>query len=122
MAVTTGAATTTNILSDQLAIDLGDQISLLEPSAQPLAVFSRKAEKKRTVATKFSWLEDQSKARFAAQSGGATSSATTVAVASGQGVYFQQWDQVLNTRTGEQFRVDGVNVDTLTVTRAIGST
>jgi hypothetical protein len=58
MAMTTGAATTTNILSDQLAIDLGDSINLLEPSAQPLAVFSRKAEKKRTVATKYSWLED----------------------------------------------------------------
>jgi hypothetical protein len=122
MAVTSGAATTTNVLSDQLAIDLGDQINLLEPSAQPLAVFSRKAEKKRTVATKFSWLEDQSKARFAAQSGGATNVATTVAVAAGQGVYFQQWDQVLNTRTGEQFRVDSIATDTLTVTRAIGST
>jgi hypothetical protein len=122
MAMTTGAATTTNILSDQLAIDLGDAISLLEPSAQPLAVFSRKADKQRTVATKFSWLEDQSKARFAAQSGGATNVATSVAVSAGQGVQFQQWDQVLNTRTGEQFRVDAVATDTLTVTRAIGST
>src|SRR3954465_15971933 len=122
MAMTTGAATTTNILSDQLAIDLGDSISLLEPSAQPLAVFSRKAEKKRTVATKYSWLEDQSKARFAPQSGGATNVATSVAVSAGQGVQFQQWDQVLNTRTGEQFRVDAVATDTLTVTRAIGST
>src|SRR3954466_13849294 len=113
MAVTSGAATTTNILSDQLAIDLGDQINLLEPSAQPLAVFSRKAEKKKTVATKFSWLEDQSKARFASQSGGATNVATSIAVTAGQGVFFQQWDQVLNTRTGEQFRVDSIATDTL---------
>ena len=37
MATITGAMTTTNVLSDQLAIDLGDRISLLEPSAQPLA-------------------------------------------------------------------------------------
>ena len=122
MATTTGAATTTNILSDQLAIDLGDRISLLEPSAQPLAVFSRRAEKKKTVATKYSWLEDVSKARFATQSGGATSGALTIAVTAGQGTYFQQWDQVLNTRTSEQFRVDGVSGDTLTVTRGIGST
>jgi hypothetical protein len=43
-------------------------------------------------------------------------------VTAGQGTYFQQWDQVLNTRTGEQFRVDSVATDTLTVTRAIGST
>src|SRR5213080_2908817 len=103
MAITTGAVTTTNVLSDQLAIDLGDRISLIEPSAQPLSVFSRAANKQRTVATKFSWLEDQSKARFGTQSGGATSGATTVAVSTGQGANYQQWDQVLNTRTGEQF-------------------
>ena len=47
MAITTGARTTTNVLSDQLAIDMGDRISLLEPSAQPLAVFSRRAEKRK---------------------------------------------------------------------------
>jgi hypothetical protein len=120
MATITGAMTTTNVLSDQLAIDLGDRISLLEPSAQPLAVFTRKANKKRTVATKFSWLEDQSKPRFDTQNGGATNVATTVAVTNG--AYFQQWDQVLNTRTGEQFRVDAVAGGNLTVTRGIGST
>ena len=120
MATITGAMTTTNVLSDQLAIDLGDRISLLEPSAQPLAVFTRRANKKRTVATKFSWLEDQSKPRFDTQAGGATNVATTVAVTNG--AYFQQWDQVLNTRTGEQFRVDAVAGNNLTVTRGIGST
>ena len=120
MATITGAMTTTNVLSDQLAIDLGDRISLLEPSAQPLAVFTRKANKKRTVATKFSWLEDQSKPRFDTQAGGATNVATTIPVTNG--AYFQQWDQVLNTRTGEQFRVDAVAANNLTVTRGIGST
>ena len=120
MATITGAMTTTNVLSDQLAIDLGDRINLLEPSAQPLAVFTRRANKRRTVATKFSWLEDQSKPRFDTQSGGATNVATTIAVTNG--AYFQQWDQVLNTRTGEQFRVDAVAGNNLTVTRGIGST
>ena len=122
MATVTGAMTTTNVLSDQLAIDLGDRISLLEPSAQPLAVFSRRARKARTVATKFSWLEDKSKARFSSTAASVLVGATSFAVAAGQGAYFQQWDQVLNTRTGEQFRVDGVSTDTLTVTRGIGST
>jgi hypothetical protein len=122
VAILTGAMTTTNVLSDQLAIDLGDMIKLLEPNAAPLTQFSRRAQKRRTTATKYSWLEDQSKPRFAAQSGGATNVATTVAVSAGQGTYFQQWDQVLNTRTGEQFRVDAVATDNLTVTRAIGST
>jgi hypothetical protein len=120
MATVTGAMTTTNVLSDQLAIDLGDRISLLEPSVQPLAVFSRRADKRRSVATKFSWLEETSKARFDTQAGGATNVATTVNVTTGAS--FQQHDQVLNTRTGEQFRVDGVAANALTVTRAIGST
>jgi hypothetical protein len=122
MGAVTGAMTTTNVASDQLAIDLADRIDLLEPSAQPLAVFSRAAEKSRTVATKFSWLEDQSKARFDLINNGAgyNSSATSIVVDNGP--YFQQWDQVLVTRTGEQMRVDGVSTNTLTVTRGIGST
>jgi hypothetical protein len=118
MATVNQAMTTTNVLSDQLAIDLGDSIHLLEPSVQPLAVFSRMADKRRTVATKFSWLEDASKARFDTQSGGATATATTVNVTNG--AYFEIWDQVLNTRTGEQFRVTVTPAaNALTVVRAI---
>jgi hypothetical protein len=122
MALITGGRTTTNISSDQLAIDIADEIMLLEPNAQALTVWTSKIRKKRTVATKFSWLEDQRKARFLAQAGGATAGATTIAVSTGQGTFVQQWDQVLNTRTGEQIRVDSVSGDTLTVTRGIGST
>lgn len=120
MASITGAMTTTNVLSDQLAIDLGDMIKVLEPDAAPLTQFSRRAGKAATVATKFSWLEDQRKPRFDTQNGGATNVATTVAVTNG--AFYQQWDQVLNTRTGEQFRVDAVAANNLTVTRGIGST
>jgi hypothetical protein len=103
MAALTGAMTTTNVLSDQLAIDLGDTISLLEPSAQPLAVFSRAAGKKRTVATKFSWLEDVSKPRFDTTAG-AVAGTTATAIPVTNPTYYQQWDQVLNTRTGATCR------------------
>src|SRR5947208_6868695 len=120
MATVTGAMTTTGVLSNQLAIDIGKEISLLEPDVQPLAVFSRAASKERTVATKFKWLEDESKARFDTTSATATAEATTVAVSNG--TFYQQWDQVLNTRTGEQLRVDSVLANNLTVTRGIGST
>jgi hypothetical protein len=120
MATNTGGRTTTNISSDQLAIDIGNRISMLEPDVQPLAVFTRAADKRATVATKFSWVEDKHKARFDTQNGGATSGATTVTV--NNGPYFAQHDQVINTRTGEQFRVDGVAANVLTVTRGIGST
>ena len=123
MATVAGAMTTTNVLSDQLAIDLGDRIKLLEPDINPLAIFSKRARKSKTVATKFSWLEEVSKVRFGTvAAGGALIGATTINVTAGQGANYQQWDQVLNTRTGEVFRVDGVSTDALTVTRGIGST
>ncbi len=117
----TGPMSTTNVLSDQLAIDLSDKIKMLEPSSQPLAVWSRAAETRKTIATKFNWLESRSKARFDTTSG-AVASTTVTAIPVSHGSYFQQWDQVLNTRTGEQMRVDAVIGDTLTVTRGIGST
>ena len=116
----TGAQTTTTVLSNQLAIDIGKRISLLEPDVQILTVFSRAAETETAIATKFKWVEDEAKARFDTTSATATSSATLIGVT--HGTYYQQWDQVLNTRTGEQFRVDAVVANELSVTRAIGST
>jgi Family of unknown function (DUF5309) len=120
MSTVTGAMTTTSVLSNQLAIDLGKEISLLEPDVQPLAVFSRAVQKEATIATKFKWLEDEAKARFDTVATETAAGGTTIPVANG--TYYQQWDQVLNTRTGEQVRVDSVNANTLTVTRGIGST
>lgn len=120
MATITGAQTTTSILSNQLAIDIGKRISLLEPDVQVLTVLSREAQTEATVATKFKWLEDEAKPRFDTTSATATSGATEVAVT--HGTFFTQWDQVLNTRTGEAFRIDAVVGNTATVTRGIGST
>jgi Family of unknown function (DUF5309) len=120
MATVTGAQTTTSILSNQLAIDIGKRISLLEPNIQPLTILSREAQTETTIATKFKWIEDEAKARFDTTS--ATATAGAVEVGAVHGTFFQQWDQVLNTRTGEQFRVDSVAGNTLTVTRGIGST
>jgi hypothetical protein len=121
MATVTGAMTTTSVASNQLAIDIGSTISLLEPDVQILAVFSRAAEKQRTVATKFKWLEDEAKARFDTVSeavGGTTSTEIPVT----HPTQFQQWDQILITRTGEQMRVNEVTSTKVLVTRAIGST
>lgn len=120
MATVTGAQTTTTIVSNQLAIDIGKLIHLLEPDSYPLTVFTNALESRDTLATKFKWMEDESKARYDTQNGGATSGATEVPVT--HGTYFAQWDQVQNTRTGEQFRVDQVVGNTLVVTRGIGST
>jgi hypothetical protein len=68
MATVTGAMTTTNVLSDQLALDFGDQIALLDPSENPFTLLTRRAAKRRTVATTYSHFEDARKARFDATS------------------------------------------------------
>lgn len=120
MATVTGAMTTTSVLSNQLAIDLGKEIMLLEPDVQPLAVFSRAVDKEATVATKYKWLEDEAKARFDTLAVAATSGEANITVSNG--TFYQQWDQILNTRTGEQLRVDSVAGNVLTTTRGIGST
>lgn len=116
----TGQRTTTNISSDQLAIDMGDRIRLLEPDSQPLTVFSRAASKRKTVATKFSWLEDEAEPRYDAVNGNQTDSDQSIEV--DHGSYFAQHDLVLNTRTMEVFKVDSVSSNTLQVTRGLGST
>src|SRR6478609_3168546 len=120
MADINGPLLTTNVLSDQLAIDLGDRISQLEPNWQVLSVFTRAADKRRTVETKFHGLESRSKPRFDATTSTANTTVTTIPVA--HGAYFQQWDLVLNTRTGEVFRVDSVASNNLEVTRGLQGT
>jgi hypothetical protein len=121
MADVIGTRSTTNILSNQQAIDIGKTISLLEPDVQVLTVLSRDAESRDTTATKFKWLEDESKARFDTTSA-AVASTTANEIPVVHGSYFQRWDQVLNTRTGEQLRIDNVVGNTVVVTRGIGST
>src|SRR5437660_4935087 len=119
--IVSGSALTTNVSSSQLAIEIGKQISLPEPDIQPLTIFSRAVRSEDTVATKFKWVEDEAKPRFDTTSA-EVSGTTATAIPVTHGTYFQQWDQVINTRTGEQFRVDAVSGNTLTVTRGIGST
>lgn len=119
--VVQGAATSTNVPSAQLAIDIGKRISELEPDIQALTVFSREASSERTVAPKFKWAEEEAKARFDVLSA-EVSGTTNQTIPVSNSIYFQQWDQVLNTRTGEQIRVDSVSGTNIIVTRGIGST
>lgn len=117
----TGQRLTTNILSDQLAIDIGKQISLLEPSAQPLAVFTRAAGKEPTVASKFWWTLDESKPRYSAidNVGGYNSSANELKVTDHE--IFSKFDTVLVTRTGELMQVNDFGTGTIKVTRGVGN-
>lgn len=117
--IVTGQGSTTNVNSSQLAIDIGKEIKLLEPEVQALTVFSREVRSESTNATKFKWMEDERKPRFDTVSE-AVASTTAQEIPASHTTYFQQWDHVLNTRTGELFRVDSVGAK-LNVTRGIGT-
>jgi hypothetical protein len=120
MATVTGPMLTTNVLSDHLALDFGDNIAMLDPSANPFTLLTRLADKRRTVATSYSHFEDRRKARFDTTSSTATTTIQTIPVTTG--AYYAQWDLWQNTRTGEVFRVDGVAGNNITVTRNIAPT
>lgn len=121
MTVVTGATTTANVNSNQLAIEIGKEISLLEPNVQVLTAFTRDAKSQDTPAVAFKWLEDERKPRFDTVSA-AVASTTTTAIPVAHATYFQMWDLVLNSRTGEVFRVDQALASELIVTRGVGST
>jgi hypothetical protein len=121
MATVTGQTTTTNILSTQLPIEIGSEIRLLDPNIQALTVFTREAKTKNVGVPKFKWLEDEAKPRFDVTTA-AVASTTTQTIPVAHGSYFQQWDLILNTRTGEYLRVDSVVGNELNTTRGIGST
>ena len=120
MATVTGARTTGNVLVNQLAIDLGSDIRLLEPDVQILTTFTRETSKEAAVNPEFGWLEDEHKARFDTTTASATSGALLISVANPD--FFQQWDQLLVTRTGEQLSVEAVEATSIKVARAVGST
>jgi hypothetical protein len=122
MAGVTGQRNTVNVAADQLGRDISEEIQMLEPNAQALAIWTSRLNKKRCVSKKVEWGEDSRKARFlSVAAGGALVGAAVIPVTAGQGTYVQQWDQLLNTRTGEQIRVDSIAGDNVTVTRGIGS-
>lgn len=121
MAIIAGPRGTGNVEPTTKKPDWGDKILLLQPDAAPLTVISKRARKSPTINPDYNWAEDDLDVRFAATSTTYTNSATSIVVASGQGVYFAQHDLVKVPRTGEVFRVTAVSTDTLTVVRGLGS-
>lgn len=117
----TTVGTSTGINSAQRIIDMEDQIFLLEPDAAPLTVFTKATKTGRTAFNpQFSWQEDvlQPKTLTLTTDAGSTS----IVLNAGDGSKVNTWDLVKNTNTGEIMLVTAVATDTLTVTRAFGTT
>lgn len=120
MTVITGPGTTGNVATGVLAVEVASSISLLEPNIQAVTAFTRATKTKETTETNYKWFEEEDKARFDTTSA-AVASTTATEIPVTHGLQWAQWDQMLNTRTGEQLRVDSINNNTLTVARGAGA-
>lgn len=122
-AIATTAVGNGNILSNRIVIDMSNEIAMLEPSATPLVVLTKKMNTKTCHNPKFEWMDSDTDVRWVANSSAtATSTATSVSVAEGKGKYFAVGDLVKVPSTGEVLKVTEISTDALTVTRSVGGT
>ena len=120
----TGYTGTGNIGSARLVVDMSNEIALLQPSKTPLITILKQAMKNTRAASnpKFSWMEDDLKARWDAINNGAGYNDAATSIVVDNGAYFIVGDVVKVPRTGEVLFVTAVNTNTLTVTRGFGTT
>jgi len=113
---------TSNVTAIRRIVDISNKIDVLEPDSAPLTQLMKKIEKRVAVNPVFNWMEEASltKTDQVNNSGGYTSGALSVIVDNGS--RFRAGDVVKVVATGEQALVTAVSTNTLTLTRAWGST
>jgi hypothetical protein len=124
MALTDTARGTANILSDRVAVNMSDKISMLEPEASPLLVLTKKLGNKTTSNYKFEWMEQDPMARWVSANtvSDIAADATTLPLQTDEGANVAVNDIIKVVRTGEILRVTDISTDSLTVTRGYGTT
>ena len=93
---------------------MDDTIAYLDPDESQFTTMLQRAARKGADSTKKEWLEDELFPRLSSAGAGYTNVATTITVATGEGVYFRPNDIVRNARTGEAFKVTSVAADVIT--------
>ena len=85
-------------------------------------VLVSKLNKRVAINPTFSWLEDVLNPSWSSASASATSAATVLTAASGEGAYFNKYDLLKVPSTGETMLVTASTNDTITVIRGYGTT
>ena len=123
MTVISNSRNTGNIAQDRRVVDMGKQIALLDPNESPFVTFLKVAKKDARCVynPRFEWLEDD---LITAQSTVATaiSSATATSLSVEDGSIFRSGDIIHLPAVGENMLVTAVSSNTLTVSRAYGTT
>lgn len=118
--------TTYGITSNQVVVDMKDDIVELEPNIAPYTTLLMSPEfgARAAQSVKVEWLEHEqlpiTTTTNTDDSGTATQ--TSIVCASGTGPYFRPNDLVRIEGTGELVQVTALSTDTLTVVRGIGAT
>ena len=122
--VTTGQVGTTDVLSNQLVIDMGTRVFQYDPPGAPMmTVLSKRAQVSPASSTKVEWMEDEPIPYWFQANTSYNSSATSI-VTSTDPAAIRPGALLKVVSTGEVIRVTAVNTstDTLTVTRGyVGS-
>lgn len=119
--IASGVVATDDIVSNEKVIDMQNRFRLLDVDENQFMTILNKLPSQPAVREKVEWLEDEYFPVLSSLAASATSAATTLSVASGEGDYFRAGDLVRLTSTGEVVEVSSVATDDLTVTRSIGS-
>ena len=119
----TGNRNTGNILQNRRVVDMAQQIACLDPNEGPLLSFLKLAKQNTRCVynPKFEWLEDDLMETWS-QVNGAVSSTSATSVTVDDGSIFRAGDIIKIPASGECMLVTAVSTNTLTVTRAYGST
>lgn len=119
----TNATGSQNILSNLRVVDFSDKIYLLQPEAAPLYVLVSKLNKRSAISTTIEWPENDLNPSWSSLATSATSAATELTLAAGEGDYFNTYDLVKIPSTGEIILVTATSTCAVTAIRGYsGST
>lgn len=121
VSVASGVVTTAGPTSNQLKIDMRDEIAMLDPEEAQFTTMLMKLPEEKAKSFKVEWLDDQLLPRLSALAASAASADTVFTVTTSEGDYFRPGDIVRNALTRDAALVASVTTSSITVTRGIGT-
>lgn len=116
-----GIATTATPTSNQLKIDMRDEIAMLDVDDTQFTTMLMKLPSEAATSFKTEWFEDQYVPGLSALSASVASTDTTYSLTTNEGAYFIAGDLLINAQTLEVALITTAGASSATVTRGIGA-
>lgn len=121
--INSGLVDTADPLSNELKVDMREQIALLDQDTTQFSTMLMKLPSERANSFKVEWMNDELMPLASGLSATAASDDTNLKLTTGEGAYFKAGHIVRIAETGEPVRVTATAASSITVVRAIdGST